>query len=966
LETTAKGGRWQSFYQAVRSRWHANQIIAMEKRIGSFREQLIYRVLAVLNTKTILQSAHQDERFDRLDQSHARVIDVVTINRQLLQSSLGTEMDGVSRMISQNEETAKVRHNETIAAILRLQDGSSKVITGAQANGPSSIPARETIMMLQKPEMHEVDFHVQDLKVVQSRVLDCLHFRQIDHRYNTVLDAYRDTYQWIYNSPEMDQKPWSNFVEWLERGHGCYWINGKAGSGKSTLMKFIHGHRQTRRSLSMWASNHELVVPSYFLSNLGNSLQKSPSGLIRSLLFDVLGAHPHLIPLVMPGLCRAAAKLEPREKLSEPTFNELVKAFQDLIRNWSENLRICFLIDGVDECGTDYSEILDLIASVSESRHIKIVVSSRPITPCVAAFSSFASLRLQDLTHNDIKLYVENKLKRQLESRVKAQADTLILEIVERASGVFLWIVLVVKSLILGVQSMDRIEDLQRRVDELPADLMELYSHMLGNITPLYKQQASQIFQLILNSVGVDSGEEITTLQLSFADQSPSVAKTALIQEISPAEESKRLKEMDGRIRSRCCGLLEIRDRKYSGGIIKTIRRPTVAFLHRTVFEFLTEQIDPNDWLGLTTVTPEFDAHLSLASSCVLLAKSLPQQRVIDHDSLPWQSIRHCLHYCSMVEQQHAITTQLLDELDRTVSHQFSKVWVPGKQTGESNFWAAAPPFGEHLPIHDRPDSFLSLSVTWGLSFYLQDKIDNTDYDMKVLERLLHIAVSSFICAWSDLSSSSHHFSSSARVRTRGYARLVSTILAVGVSPNTKTVDPDSQTPWEALLNYLQHRLVSDRSAFVLDFGQDGGGYSKTLLDLIVVMVLSAADPNASIAWKKRSYRGVEHVTEFRRSAQRVIELLPSDEMDDFSQDRTRRAVALDYRKIIEYRTRLISMLSERGARSEDWTTDSLSRGVGNTVASRMNAECIELQSDKRSHRPWKRMVRAFRRSKVT
>ncbi|KAJ5780478.1 hypothetical protein N7457_005638 [Penicillium paradoxum] len=964
LDTTAGIGRWKSFCQAVRSRWNLPKIREMETRIKSFREQLTIRVLAVLNHRTILQAARQEQRFDRLDQSHADVIDIVAINRQLLQSSLHTDVSALSQAISQSEANAQTRHNEISAAILKLRDGSSMVITGEQDNERSDFIARETIMTLKKPVLNHVDFHVQDFGVVQSKVLDCLHFREIDHRYNTVLDAHRNTYEWIYQNPETNDKPWSNFVQFLEQGHGCYWVNGKAGSGKSTLMKFIHSHPQTARSLSVWAENQELVVASFFLSNLGNSLQKSPNGLIRSLLFEALAKHRHLIPLVVPDLCRAAANLDHKDKLSEPTFNELAQAFQNLIRDCSANLRLCFFIDGVDECEGDYWEILELLASASKSKQVKIIVSSRPITPCVAAFSGFPNLRLQDITHDDMMLYVNDKLKVQLERRVGAHAHALILEIVERASGVFLWIIVVVKSLLLGVHSMDRIDDLQRRVDELPADLMELYSHMLRNITPLYKQQALQIFQLVLNSVGVESGEEITTLQLSFADQSPLEAKKAPIREISSAEESRRVEEMDGRIRSRCCGLLEIRDRRYSGGILTTIHRPTVAFLHRTVYEFLTEQMNSKDWLDLTAGNPDFDAQLSLASSCVLLAKSLPQQRAIDRDSLPWQSIRCCLHHCSMVEQQHAITTELLYELNRTVSHQFAKVWSPGHETSEQKFWAVAPPFRGALPSKHSPDCFLSLSVTWGLSFFLQDELDRNEHDIKQLEKLLHIAVSSFILTWSDILTHSTSFLLSQPVRIIGYARIISTLLSSGVSPNNHTKDPKSRSPWEDLLHHLHDLLVSDRTAFLRNFNQDGG-YSQTLLDLIVVMVVSAADPNAAFIWKTKHYRDVEHPTEFRLSALRVIELLPFDEMDDISHDRSWHVVPEDQRPIVQYRTRLIAMLKERGAQSKEWTCAAGSEVAGNKSASDLKIGVVGAKSKRTSRSSWKRISRVFRSSKV-
>ncbi|PLN76734.1 hypothetical protein BDW42DRAFT_178145 [Aspergillus taichungensis] len=320
-----------------------------------------------------------------------------------------------------------------------------------------------------------------------------------------------------------------------------------------------------------------------------------------------------------------------------------------------------------------------------------------------------------------------------------------------------------------------------------------------------------------------------------------------------------------------------------------------------------------------------------------------------------------CLHHCSMIEQQHAITTDILDELDRTISHQLAhhlvRPWNPGGKHGVQRFWAAAPPFGERLPS----DSFLSLTVTWGLSFYLQDELDRNQHDPQRLEDLLRVAVRSFTLMWTDLSSPSHPFFSSGPARMMGYARVISTLLESGVSPNGRTSDPNSNSAWESLLQHLNDLLLNHRHTF-LQSASDEGGYSRTLLDLLVVMVVSAADPNASVLWRTKSYRGVEHVVEFRRSVLRIIELLPSDEATDFPPSRLRSAVSIDHQLISQYRTRLIRMLRDRGARLEEWTSAGPSGGAENRSASK-DVSLIASRTTKR--RPWKQMVRAFRNLKV-
>ena len=68
-----------------------------------------------------------------------------------------------------------------------------------------------------------------------DKVLSSLSFPSMYARQEAIHDVYPDTYQWIYDSTNEALRPWSNFVEWLKAGNEIYWINGKAGSGKSTV-----------------------------------------------------------------------------------------------------------------------------------------------------------------------------------------------------------------------------------------------------------------------------------------------------------------------------------------------------------------------------------------------------------------------------------------------------------------------------------------------------------------------------------------------------------------------------------------------------------------------------------------------------------------------------------------------------------------------------------------------------------
>jgi hypothetical protein len=187
----------------------------------------------------------------------------------------------------------------------------------------------------------------------------------------------------------------------------------------------------------------------------------------------------------------------------EPSLAELLKGLETLVSMsrtpfrvpFRVPLKICLFIDGIDEFEEDPTQLLELFLSLSSFPNIKFVVAGRPITACEVTFSHCPTLRLQDLTFLDIKRYVDDKvsghkLMKGLMDERPEQAAELVHEIVTKASGVFLWVILVVRSLQTGLQNSDDLNDLKQRLEELPPELEALYKHMFARMDRLYRQQA--------------------------------------------------------------------------------------------------------------------------------------------------------------------------------------------------------------------------------------------------------------------------------------------------------------------------------------------------------------------------------------------------------------------------------------------------------------------------------------------
>lgn len=152
-------------------------------------------------------------------------------------------------------------------------------------------------------------------------------------------EAHRQTLQWVLQPSDTEQ-PWDNLPEWLKNGSDIYWVRGKPGSGKSTLMKFLYQHSQVHRFLQEWANGHRLITPNFFFCYLGTPEQRTHEGLLRGLLHSILAEESSLIPNLLPGMCRDAHKTD-KTSIDIPSLAEMRKAFSRL-KNGLVKTKICF------------------------------------------------------------------------------------------------------------------------------------------------------------------------------------------------------------------------------------------------------------------------------------------------------------------------------------------------------------------------------------------------------------------------------------------------------------------------------------------------------------------------------------------------------------------------------------------------------------------------------------------------
>ncbi|KAF1927936.1 uncharacterized protein M421DRAFT_5604 [Didymella exigua CBS 183.55] len=146
-------------------------------------------------------------------------------------------------------------------------------------------------------------------------------------------------------------------------------------------------------------------------------------------------------------------------------------------------LKIVLFADGLDEFAGKPPKITDIMETMRLSG-VKICASSRPWQIFEDAYGEFPHLRVQYLTYGDIKHYATSRLQdgngyRELERLQPGFCTSLIKDIGEKSSGIFIWVVLVTQSLLEGLTAGEGSAMLNMRFDDLPRDLEDLFWKIL-------------------------------------------------------------------------------------------------------------------------------------------------------------------------------------------------------------------------------------------------------------------------------------------------------------------------------------------------------------------------------------------------------------------------------------------------------------------------------------------------------
>ena len=462
---------------------------------------------------------------------------------------------------------------------------------------------------------------------LQHKVLKYLETDKLTDRFDEVDNAHSKTYSWLFTNedeetPRNEHLSFTPYREyearassfkrrevkkilttWLLEGHGIFHISGKPGAGKSTLMKLLCDHPRTEEYLKNWAAGSKLIIAKFFFWKLGTKIQKSIKGLERGLLHSVLSQNSELLRVLFPQQCVAI-----RQHNSVHISNEDVeKAFNTLVNTGSAtgSYKFMFFIDGLDELEGDHAILIRQLFKWTSlhADNLKICVSSREWLVFQERLSGCPRVRLHEITYKDISSFIEGELEKHedfISSTCQEEIQTLAYSIVDKAEGVFLWAKIALQNLQQGLLVEDRIEDLRKRVDELPCELEDLYQSIFESILKKSSRsdrlKAMKTLHLLQKWESLYAGIGLLECSLfvySFLDEydnDPDWAMKCPLQKLGEEQLSGRLRRARKQISTRCLGLVESHCELQTGAALyPNYKGEVIRFVHSSIYDYLNQ-----------------------------------------------------------------------------------------------------------------------------------------------------------------------------------------------------------------------------------------------------------------------------------------------------------------------------------------------------------------------------------------
>lgn len=554
--------------------------------LGKIAFEMSRLLLQNPNIKILRALEEKSEILDRISKSFAQILaSKENIKVHSFQEEFETKgmsiVDASSSTIGWDRETRSSLHanHRDMAKYASAGDMNFKRVSSVLQRWVESLSApRMTSNQMQASYNDSAERPAEISDEDYKRLLARLNFPDARSRMKNVEAAYADTYTWIYNAD-------LGFKAWLQGQdpRPIFWISGKPGSGKSTIMKYAlkteaTGHYLREHSQTRW------ILTSYFFHDRGSEIQKTMGGLLCEILYQMLVQRRDLFPFIYPILQDHHAQEGPPGAASF-SVEKLRLALFAIARNTRSPLNCCIFIDALDEHLGNHRDLMIFLKDLAcqdwtSNIRLRLCVASRPENIFLDTLHDYPGFAIHEYTRADIRKYAAGRFREEqsttLDGQQKQITGRLVSQIEAKSDGVFMWVRLVVNELVEGLCEGDTPGELERLLSEIPTELSDLYVRAISrrprrSTTSVVKhrREAYVMFAMVLRArAGVIKPIPLRHLigaTLFSAGEEQSGAEVDEMSQVS----------MQRRLNSRSCGLLEITDDQ------------CVQFIHQTAQEFI-------------------------------------------------------------------------------------------------------------------------------------------------------------------------------------------------------------------------------------------------------------------------------------------------------------------------------------------------------------------------------------------
>ncbi|KAB8338882.1 hypothetical protein FH972_021826 [Carpinus fangiana] len=598
---------WSSYAQALRSIWNERKLHDMENRLNRLRDEIGFHQLNIMRNEIATITNVSISRDSRTQEAAEAI--------QHLQQSQNVDFGQLDEKL-----------RSMVTSIFDRFDG--------HARATSELVHEVKELRRLQASLTQEPIHA----VTRTAFLETLEFRGMDEREEIISDAHARTFDWLLldsmqeftagESPTTsiderqdlksvireklmtvgvtqkdidsvmpsdvhEQCPGASLQKWLSSGSGIFWIKGKPGCGKSTLMKAVLQKRRLKtalmKMLQTWSQGSTILMAKFFFFRPGSDFQKSFLGFLQSLIHQILNTRPDLIDTAFTAKAQMEAVARLQKSIGTDTMiwsvYELRTAFKSLQRK--QDLRIFLHVDGIDEIECPPIKMVHMLKAISNGPNIKILAAGRWTPEFEEAFSLDHTLNLHTTTELDVLHYTVDKLlERDWKTLLTTATQfTIILkELINAAEGVFLWVAIVIDSLLHGLRHYENFPQLFSRLKAYPRSLDKLYQYLFASIEEEYAKDVAFWLLVVNRFPGGRYQPKITLLEMSRASMFDAKDISSLNRIVLDKSSSKSTVEL---LQKR----METRGRHFFDFVPPkaTWRQKRPQFAHRTVMDFLAQ-----------------------------------------------------------------------------------------------------------------------------------------------------------------------------------------------------------------------------------------------------------------------------------------------------------------------------------------------------------------------------------------